>query len=565
MTEAPSIWERLDSYQREAVLWAMDRDGSCIFMEQGTGKTWVTAGLIEAELTPDHQSSILCVVPLANLETTWVKMLSDPAFLESGLKVCRTWEEFKATKSHRLLLINYERVRPIIKKMRKQPWDLVIYDEAQRLKKRSSKQSKDAYRLRHVARRRVLLSGTPVEQAPQDLWAQLRFAAPEVLGERWADFEARWLKRSGYMGYELKFRMELLPKFLAIVEPHFLRITKEQVLDLPPLRYVRVPVDLLGDQRRVYDEITREMVAEVAGGWVTCDLAITQLVRQQQICGGFVRLDPTEEERAREEKGREVRVGKAKQRRLRALLGRVERPVVIFCRYREELAQIVEALPAGARYGLVRGGRKGTKRERTTAVESFQRGELDYLVCQVKAGGVGLDMFRACVAIFYSAPWSWIDFDQAVSRIHRRGQTRACTIYLLFAANTVDSEVYKALLLKKSVTELILRRRPKMGKKDKDKKADAKTETKTEEKKKPTPPPQPEKPKYGVPELAEALGVKPSSVRVRLRNAGIEKSGKLYGWDTKAAMQEVIEKLKAKSKAKADDDGDDDEEEEEEE
>ena len=109
-----------------------------------------------------------------------------------------------------------------------------------------------------------------------------------------------------------------------------------------------------------------------------------------------------------------------------------------------------------------------------------------------------------------------------------------------------------------------------MAKKDKAAKAEPeKTEAAPKEKAKPTPPPQPPKPKYGVPELAEALGTKAASVRVRLRNAGVPKSGKLYGWDTKAAMQEVIDKLNAsKSKAKAkkaeaedDDDEEDDEDE----
>lgn len=91
----------------------------------------------------------------------------------------------------------------------------------------------------------------------------------------------------------------------------------------------------------------------------------------------------------------------------------------------------------------------------------------------------------------------------------------------------------------------------KMAKPEKAPKAE-KTEKK--DKQKPTPPPQPPKPKYGVPELAEALGVKASSVRVRLRNAKIEKNGKLYGWDSKAEMQEVITKLNAAKKAKAKDD-----------
>lgn len=74
-------------------------------------------------------------------------------------------------------------------------------------------------------------------------------------------------------------------------------------------------------------------------------------------------------------------------------------------------------------------------------------------------------------------------------------------------------------------------------------------------------PPQPEKPKYGVPELAAALDVKPASVRVQLRKAGIKKNGKVYGWNSKDEMQAVVNKLKAtktERKAKESDDGDED-------
>ena len=77
-----------------------------------------------------------------------------------------------------------------------------------------------------------------------------------------------------------------------------------------------------------------------------------------------------------------------------------------------------------------------------------------------------------------------------------------------------------------------------------------------------------ERPKYGVPQLAEALGTKAASVRVRLRNLNIEKNGKTYGWNTKAEMQAVIDQLKKKASekpAKADDDGEDTESDEDEE
>jgi len=57
--------------------------------------------------------------------------------------------------------------------------------------------------------------------------------------------------------------------------------------------------------------------------------------------------------------------------------------------------------------------------------------------------------------------------------------------------------------------------------------------------------------KYGVADLADKLGIKEASVRVQLRNKGIEKAGKSYGWNTKAELEEVIDELKAEKPAKA--------------
>lgn len=67
--------------------------------------------------------------------------------------------------------------------------------------------------------------------------------------------------------------------------------------------------------------------------------------------------------------------------------------------------------------------------------------------------------------------------------------------------------------------------------------------------------------KYGVKDIAEELGIKETSVRVQLRNKGIEKSGKSYGWNTKAELKEVIGQLSAGSSKKSKDEDDEDEDE----
>ena len=96
-----------------------------------------------------------------------------------------------------------------------------------------------------------------------------------------------------------------------------------------------------------------------------------------------------------------------------------------------------------------------------------------------------------------------------------------------------------------------------------DKKSDKKTATKAAEKA-PEKAPKNDTPKYGIAELAEAMGVEPASARVKLRAAGIEKNGGRYGWDTKAELQEVVSKLgkgAAKKAKKAKDEDEDDEDE----
>src|SRR5215207_3965310 len=161
------LFMKLDDYQQKAVIFSAGLDGSALFCEQRTGKTWISIALLEYV----NAQAALFVVPLNNIETTWVKTLKNelPAW-----KVCRTVEEFKAATGRRVLLVHYESLRPMrrnkarasfLRKFMKLEWDLVIFDESQKLKSRSSANSRLALRL-NKARRRVILSGTPMDKSP---------------------------------------------------------------------------------------------------------------------------------------------------------------------------------------------------------------------------------------------------------------------------------------------------------------------------------------------------------------------------------------------------------------
>lgn len=531
------LFTKLYDYQQSAARFALERSSAALFFEQGTGKTWITAGVIE-KMASDSSFRGLVIVPLANIETTWQTLLRKI----DGLKIARSWNEFKKLKGPRLYLAHYEGLHH---RVVKHPWSLVVYDESQRLKGRGTKTSRFSARFKRVDRR-IILSGTPIEQRPLDLWAQFRFVAPGVFGDSWPKFAKKWCLRTGWMKKKHKLKPWKLDAFLKRIRPYTLRVMKRDVLDLPELTYRRAPVDLLGRQKRLYDELEADMVASFRGRDITTELKITQLVRFQQICGGFVKTD---------DEG-VIDVGRAKMRKLESILRRIDLPAVVFCKYSEERERIVEAINGTYRVAQIHGRNRKT---RSKTIRQFQRGKYDVLVCQVRAGGVGIDLFRASHVIFYSTTFSFIDFDQALSRVHRHGQKKRVVVWLIFARNTVDEDILSAIMKKHSVSELVfarLKRRTTMAKKKtKSEKTQAKASKKSKAKNDDKDDEKPEF-KYGVNDLAEALEIKPASVRVRLRNAEIEKAGKQYGWNSKKEFMKVLEEIKPAPRASKDDDDD---------
>jgi superfamily II DNA or RNA helicase len=495
--------------------------------------------VIERLASENDEFQGLLVVPLTNLKSSWQATLAKV----KGVSVHREWESFKKDDGPKVLLIHYEAML----KMRKQLggrmfWDFVAFDESQRLKSRNGKASRFAGRLQ--AEHKVLLTGTPfddIKDDPQELWAQFRFLAPHVFGTRWGDFDNGYLKPTGWMGKKRMFRDPMWPIFLKRIKPYCMRATKQDILpDLPPLTYKWSGVRLMGKQQRVYREMEQHSVATIGKTTATADLAITQLVKLQQICGGFIKDD----------EDNILPLGEAKLNRLRSLVERYDYPIIVFCKYVYEVLQVAEALSAeNVTVSTIIGK---TRKTRDETIERFQAGKTDVLVAQVRTGGVGLDLQLACTAFFYSTTFSFIDFEQAAARIHRAGQTSPVKIILIYAKDTVDKQIYDTVLSKRSVSESVLKRfsRTKRGGHTMAKKASGK---KAKAKAKETEVAKDTGAKYGIQDLADLLDSTPAGVRVKLRREKIEKNGGRYGWDTKAELSEVADQLRAKAKAKDED------------
>jgi SNF2 family DNA or RNA helicase len=466
-------FKQLRRHQRRGVEAILSTDGFAALFAQRTGKTWVTGVVLTIE--KDVSLDVLLVGPLTNLESTWGKFLRERLPWYSVHRDLKSYDEHrkKYPNKHRVLLLNPEQVTPIRDKLRRRKWDRFIWDEAQRLKNRTSQSSRDAAHIAKSAKRRLALTGTPMDLDPKDLWAIMRFVDINVLGDGWGEFEDHFLvkpsidlsKKMGViqrqkmmLAYQIAkrkapMREDRLDEFAELVSPHVMRISKEDA-GITPARVHKVRFDLDPQEERRYRKLEKSMVVKVKGQTIKTPLKITQIGKLQQITGGYIK----------DEDGEVHWIGTTKRRILRKLINEqidgafgCTEPFVVFCKYTHEvhmLYRILERMdlgPGAKLWGKVKDLKKDKRR--TNMLLGFQRGDFNWMVCQQRTGGVGVDLYRARKAFVYSMGHSFIDFDQMLSRLDFLEQFEPADFFLLMVRKSIDTDIVVSVERKKSITE----------------------------------------------------------------------------------------------------------------
>ncbi|MCL5744563.1 MAG: DEAD/DEAH box helicase [Acidobacteria bacterium] len=350
-------------------------------------------------------------------------------------------------------VINYDSAwrDPFATWAEKQRWDLVIADEAHRIKAPGGKASMFSKRLRTKALHRVLLTGTPMPHGPMDIFAPMRFADIRIFGPSFAAFRQKYAVMGGYLRKQIT-GFQKLDELERLMSRVTYRVGKE-VLDLPPETDVTYHCDLGGEARRIYKDIEEDFVAQVRDGMVTAANAMVKLVRLQQVANGIAKTDD----------GVEQRIDDSKQKLLADTLEDIGggEPVVVFCRFHADLDAIHESCRA-LQAGLTEEDKaKGHYRTlelsgRRDELQQWQEGAAQVLAVQLDSGGEGVDFTRARYSVFYSLGFSLGKYEQARSRTHRPGQTSPVEHIHLIARNTVDVKIMRALEKRAEVIESIL-------------------------------------------------------------------------------------------------------------
>jgi len=319
-------------------------------------------------------------------------------------------------------------------------WETVILDEAQAIKNPESQVAQAAYQLRGGFR--MALTGTPVENRLDELWSQLHFINPGLLGGR-GDFEERYARPisqgSGETAEHLRER----------IRPFVLRRRKREVApELPPRTDVVLHCVLSDVERSLYEAIhaatARDVVQRLeAGGSVL--VALEALLRLRQACCHPALVPGQEAEDSA---------------KLSLLLDRLDTAVadghkaLVFSQW-TSLLDLVE--PRLDRAGIPYTRLDGSTRDRAAVLRRFQEetGPPVFLV-SLKAGGTGLNLTSADHVFLLDPWWNPAVEEQAADRAHRIGQERPVFVYRMVAENTVEERILALQEKKRSVSEMAL-------------------------------------------------------------------------------------------------------------
>lgn len=332
--------------------------------------------------------------------------------------------------------------------------DLVICDESQRIKGYSSEQTKAVTRIGKTAKKRMILTGTPVSQGPIDFFAQYRFLDPSIFGYTVGGFKNRYCIMGGFSGKQIVAytnQDELIRKAHSIA----FRCTKAECLDLPEQIDQVLYCELEPSAKKIYNQLKAECVAECGDGKaITAANVIVKMLRLSQLTGGFVGVDNLETG--------ELNVTQVSSAKLKLLSETLDdlmdagKKVVIGTRFRAEINEIGNMLQKkGIVYTMIDGSVPNS--ERGKRVEWFQKDpKVKVFLANIQCAGLGITLTAADTEIIYSESYSFSEYDQFRCRIHRIGQKNNCTYIHLLAQGTIDEKIHSVLKRKGNVAKEVV-------------------------------------------------------------------------------------------------------------
>lgn len=333
---------------------------------------------------------------------------------------------------HHVIITTYGTLRSDIKLFTQIKLDYVILDESQAIKNPQSKVTKAASLLH--AKSRLCMSGTPLQNNTFDIYAQMNFLNPGMLGS------VEFFRQEFAIPIDKFGEQEQKEHLKKILYPFILRRTKEQVAkDLPDKTETILFCEMDDEQRKIYDAYRNDFRAKIMGtieeqGIQKSQLTILQgLMKLRQICDSPAILNEDEKFPNHSIKLDEL------SREITENIG--NHKALVFSQFLGMLALIKAKLDElGVKYEYFDGSTSAPDREK--AIQAFQNNEeTRVFLISLKAGGVGLNLTAADYVYIVDPWWNPAVEQQAIDRTHRIGQTKNIFAYRMICKDTIEDKI----------------------------------------------------------------------------------------------------------------------------
>jgi SNF2 family DNA or RNA helicase len=436
----------LYDFQRGAVDKLADSRSRLIGDDMGLGKT-VEALALDLRNRRGRGARTLIVCPTSMVDT-WKRHCRMMAPSTPVTTIDRkNREKFVAAVKSRqngYFILHWEGLR-LLPELTRYKWFHIIADECHRAKNRKSQQTRALKRI--PVYYRTAMSGTPADNAPQDIWSILNWLWPSTYRGYWQFVNKYVIWYVMPEGYRKPIGVQNLEQLHKEWADWYIRRTKEQVLpDLPEKYYTDIWVDLHPKQRRAYNEMKKDMLTwvkqhedEDLGKPLLASAVVAQLVRLQQFAVAYCDVA-----------GDKVFLGDPSSK-LDALMEILEdnpdEQFVVFSKFKTVINLLSKRLDAKQEsYGLYTGDTPQATRD--ALVDNFQAGKVRIFAGTIAAGGVGITLTASSTVIFLDREWSPSLNKQAEDRLHRIGQRSAVQIIDIMARDTIDIRKRSTLVKK---------------------------------------------------------------------------------------------------------------------
>ncbi len=446
----------LRKYQRDGVYWmrGMGAKGYNLILadEMGLGKTIQALAMLAGSPGETLPALILC--PTSLLEN-WARearkfVPSMKLLLINGPDRKPLWE--KAMQSD-LVISSYSLVKRDTEYLGDLKFKYLILDEAQHIKNPTTANAQTCKLIK--AGHRLVLTGTPLENSPEDLWSIFDFLHPGLIGSLNA-FKHRYSS--------IASAPELQKELAARVSPFIMRRKKADVhSELPPKQEQTICCGMDNGQRALYERFLadgRQLCEKLKGdnsGQHRFEI-LTTLLRLRQICchpellPGKLRGDEAADLAAGQNPMRSAKTDLLQEILMQSLDS--GHKVLIFSQFTSLLKILRRWLDSSAiRYEYLDGATK----DRMERVDAFNNNkDVQVFLLSLKAGGVGLNLTSADTVIIYDPWWNPAAEAQAADRTHRIGQTRQVTCMKLVVKNSIEEKILELQKMKSHLFESLV-------------------------------------------------------------------------------------------------------------